>query len=966
MKRFLTSIFSAALLTATASAGTLPIYENFAFMTSGTNVPPQIDALAFANYGTFVVSTTLPFDFTNVRSYTNRGTMSGSPGFVFDTAFSNRQRVPAVNFVNASGATIRSVDGPPLGLGLNQTISPSYLNVFATNISVQGLLSVGAGGLLRLEGKDVNASRSGLEVRRIAASPVTPFVTPTDFYPDVGITDNYWALTNGTMQASTLLDMGAGRTNVSVPRHAVTNTTGRATFVSFQLRNPLSFVQTNKVTDTNWTVQAAFVGGNTNIDYQCRFANGQDPANPFKTIVFGMSMSESNVVTGSVAYNTLYLLDELATATNFVVLSNQLSAPVGTYRPANYILTRDPPNEFATGGSPSGNLVPDLFYSQVLSNNLITNIYSGYSAAISSMPIQPPQVSGFEYTNLPGRVEIKADNLDLSRTRIRGNAMVNIETQNLLSSTNAVVDSPNLNFNLGAIQRVLTVTNLAQETVPRLFGNLRAWSALWTNNSGSIVTNIEADPNDPTLQVTNLVTNVIEIAYHAFVLDTSQLQTEAPVVTHDLKMHAPDVILGDNLSVQRSFLVDASSFTLSGSLTLSDKVEYWRGANAPNLQHFTNNGTLSVANGAFFTDGRSPFTDFINAGLIQANGIKFETGYFENTGRLYSYSDGIRVQTDFGRVEGGFMYSAGDVMFTAADLKFFRSTNNIQRSLILNVSDGLGDAGAGSDNSWSVRNGFQLPIKPASGDLLGTTVRSFVPRFNTVQNIWAGENRGANASGYQNNAAIGALILAGDPDTVVQFSGVGANNALYVDYLVLTNTTLAAFESNDLGAAIEIDPGYVVYFASANVPAEKLNGQIGGRLVWVPSFVGPNSSVDILRRDGRTEQMNRAVRTSSDIDSDNDGLPNAFDPYPLDPEPPLTFTSVGVTAQPATVSFTWEAKAKTVYRVEYTSSLGSGDWQPLGDYTNSATTAQSAVMRDPVPGGAAQRYYRVRSVGQVK
>ncbi len=59
-----------------------------------------------------------------------------------------------------------------------------------------------------------------------------------------------------------------------------------------------------------------------------------------------------------------------------------------------------------------------------------------------------------------------------------------------------------------------------------------------------------------------------------------------------------------------------------------------------------------------------------------------------------------------------------------------------------------------------------------------------------------------------------------------------------------------------------------------------------GSLHWVSSFAGPNSSVDVLvRANGQTNtiQVNRALRQSALIDSNNNGIPNAFDPFPFDP-----------------------------------------------------------------------------------
>ena len=60
-----------------------------------------------------------------------------------------------------------------------------------------------------------------------------------------------------------------------------------------------------------------------------------------------------------------------------------------------------------------------------------------------------------------------------------------------------------------------------------------------------------------------------------------------------------------------------------------------------------------------------------------------------------------------------------------------------------------------------------------------------------------------------------------------------------------------------------------------------MNGQLGGHLVWVPGFAGPNSSVDVLIN-GKTVQVNKALRYSKIIDSNDNGIPNFYDPNPFD------------------------------------------------------------------------------------
>ncbi|MFO1499409.1 MAG: hypothetical protein U1G07_13605 [Verrucomicrobiota bacterium] len=629
MNRFLLSILSASLVAESAFAQ-IPLYENHGVLQTGTNLPPQIDALAFANYGTFDVFTAFPFDFQNVVNFTNRGTMLGSPGFIFQTSFTSGKRLPAANFVNASGATITSVDGGLSGLSLNAFLTPSFLNVAATNVSVQGILSAGAGGLLRIEGNNVDVSRGGLEIRRLEASPFLIYETATNFFPDVGIDDIYWATTNANFRPATLLDVSVGGTNVTVPGHIVTNANGGLQRVSFRLTNPLSFVQTNKVTDTNWLVQGVFVGlADASLLAQARFADGPVITNLFKTVVVQLAMPESNVVTGDIAVNTLYISDDLASNTNYTILSNILSAPVGSYRPANYRLTRDPPNDWFLGTAPTHSVRPDLYYDTTLSNAVVTNFFSSYAANLSSLPLQPPQVPGYDVTNLPGRIEIQANDLNLNRTRIRGNALVTIDAKNLLGSTNSVVDSPNLNYLLGAVNHTLMVTNLAKEFVSRFGGQIRLWSAVWTNNSGTVVTNVGPDPNDPSLTATNVSTNVIEIGYHAFVVDATGMQTIAPVQTYDFQLRAADVVVGDALNVTRTFFTTATNFTIAGSLALNDRAEYWRGTNAPNLVNFTNTGNLFVFNAANFVEGRSnAYSSFVNPpqGTMDLAGMTLRSG----------------------------------------------------------------------------------------------------------------------------------------------------------------------------------------------------------------------------------------------------------------------------------------------------------------------------------------------------
>src|ERR1041384_3869376 len=111
-----------------------------------------------------------------------------------------------------------------------------------------------------------------------------------------------------------------------------------------------------------------------------------------------------------------------------------------------------------------------------------------------------------------------------------------------------------------------------------------------------------------------------------------------------------------------------------------------------------------------------------------------------------------------------------------------------------------------------------------------------------------------------------------------------------------------------------------VYFADCNLPAEKLDGAFNGRLRWVSDYKGANSSLTVTNSDGSTIVVNRALRDSSTLDSDANGIPNRYDEFPFDPVAMSLSLSRPGSAGPGPASVTamisWEAAANTTYRVE--------------------------------------------------
>ncbi len=957
MKKLLFSMVLGAGLTASLTAGTSLLYENFGDNDFGTT-PPQIDALAFANYGSFTVSTTLPFDFQNTINFTNKGTMSGNSGFEFDTAFSLGPRQMAGSFISPSGATVTCQDSGIFAVSFNGTGTlvsyfPSFLLVSATNVVHGGLLSVGAGGLLQVQGERLDLTRGGLEVRPIEGIGTT--TDGTNFFPDIGVTDNYWGgLTNQGLVVNQLVSFpGGSSVVVQTPASLVTNAFGGTFFTSIGLTDPLRSVYTNKVNDTNWIVQAVFVGlADPAFSAAVRFANSPDPTVAFKTAAVQVSFTETNVVTGDPSIQSFYLSDTLASMTNYVMLTNFASFPT-TFKPSNYDLSRLPLNDFLSGNSGNATLTTNLISNVAYSNNFVTNFYSAYAADIASVPVQLQQVPGVSLTNQPGRIEIRAKQLDLSRTRMRANTYVSVQADHLIASSNAVVDAVNLGFILSSTNGTVNVQNLVKDSVVRLGGTLRMWSGLWTNEIGVLVTNMVDDGMGGTTN--EVVTNVVDIGFHVLVVDATAMQTLQPVEVIDFACRSTNVVINDNMTVVNSFLAGGTGLSVNGSLSLTSGARDWVAATAPNLLYFTNQGGFFVENDVEMgTDRPLPYQRFENSGLVVPYSFQVRAQEFDNSGTISTVAD-VAIDTAAGKMDGGTIFAGGNISVSGTGMKFRNSTLNPSGTLVLSMENNLEDGGIESPNSWACGRGFEILVRPKFGNLLGTEIDLSTPRFANVVSLSAAENRGATVAGFSNNAAIGRLSLTADTSGLLTFAGVGTSNALYVDFLDLVGPVLSDLEGN-----VAIDPNLVIYFADSNGPVEQMDGQFGGRLVWVRDFAGPNSSVDVILANGQTIKVNRALRDSLTIDSDGDGIPNGLDPSPFDN---LVLAAVSVVDQPVprTVAVSWKAAAGSVYDVQFAPDFDAIAWQTLLTYTNSAPTNRPVTILDTNAAAATQqRYYRLR------
>ena len=633
--------------------------------------------------------------------------------------------------------------------------------------------------------------------------------------------------------------------------------------------------------------QAVFLNVNPNsgITGQVRFSPSPSPTNYAQTVAVRLSAISTNVITLSPQTTSIYLVDTLVSETNYgLSVSTErvnpyyvCSGPV--YRPANYIVERTDLGNYFANGSPGGGLPANNFFNSIIgppgigllqanvfyNTNLINSFvlanYADYAAYIDNLS-SDQQLFG-AVTNLGGRIIINANNLDLTRADLVAVGYIKIQASNLVSSANAVVSCQYLSYNLGSTNGNLNFTNLASQSIPQLQGNVVAWSATWTNFATQVISNYVYSTNTIPMATPAYITNTTEIDFYALVVDASSLSDQVPVTVQDLILHSTNIVVSDAMTVANSFLLDGINFTLLGEIDLSGVVQDWTGANAPNLLYFTNNGFLVIPNDAHFGDDRAvPYTEFINSGYIDAgdqtidsldlqivNGINdTSVGDFSATASsikitgptfypYYTYSNSI--------------YSANDIQLSANTLLINSAALYANGALDFTVTTNLSDNGTAC--SFTCYNGFNLWIKPQTGDLFGSTITSIASvDKEEIAHAWAGNDYGPIWAGFTNNVAIGTLVLsAQNPHTNIflleplfHFYGAGvSSNAMYVNTLDLSGLTTNA---TDVANMIQIDPGMKIYFESVTLgftlpgyqtPEDFLQKLFPNQFVKVPDFV---------------------------------------------------------------------------------------------------------------------------------
>jgi hypothetical protein len=385
--------------------------------------------------------------------------------------------------------------------------------------------------------------------------------------------------------------------------------------------------------------------------------------------------------------------------------------------------------------------------------------------------------------------------------------------------------------------------------------------------------------------------------------------------------------------------------------------------------NLTWSGNVTLVNGMDYIPPVTNYTSFVNRGLLSDQGSTIWTSYFEDDGTISNAASSFKLQSGLGLLAGDNIVAGSDVLITITNIPglgaggLTLSNNMIQagRKLTLTLpSNGFLNTVVTNGNIWvvgtnsgggSADSGINIPVKPATGDLLGTIVTNIAPYNKMIYNVWAGHDFGLSTQGYTNNLALGNVVLDSfGPDNKVAFvfNGAGSNNALYIDCLELKDYATHGNATNNYNFPwLSINTNMMIYYAQAledgvsvaeDIDVQSQHGANGGRLRWVFSYAGYFSSTNLVytNSDGSlgTNTVNAALAQSSTIDSDGDGIPNSLDPTPFFLPGEIHLTATVTNVPPHLARIEWTTIPNATNFVYYTTNLVSGNWLAFTNFKN--------------------------------
>ena len=938
---------SASLALVGSASATDAIFQNYSslyFTTAffGGNPPPIYDVTAFDNENIFSVTyLTAPtlYETLNTYYYTNNGTMiadgSVGSGFKFDAQTANViPRKSAGTFFNPGTIRCNSI--------LDGFLSSGKCVVDATNIINSGTIISGGNGEINLAAKYADLSFGFLALEPTAKfSAVGAVGTGANWDPTLNLTPNF----------------------------AVSSTPNQV------FAFPSSpYMQILGLGTTNVIVRAVFIANNSpNVPYNVYFGGPSNPTlGPGGGTIEWTGIYQDPASCNSFT-NYLYLNDffELVGTTNIAVQNNGV--------PNNFTFTQSS-TPLMNGAVPETTNFQNIFqpaatinpnYAYVNAQFLSTSVATNASGANPNGAL----------TNLPGKILITASNeLNLANLQLSGENYLSIVAPNQFDGSQfSQIVAPYVDINLGVTNGNLNLANLIASGVATIGGSLQAWSGQWNfTDAGGTNYNFRV------------------------VIVSSQLTPQSPSWVHNLRLHATNsLVISDVMNVYQSLAIDAQRLTLTtntcgnGFTSFDGELNWYNTVTfgptqIPNVLWLTNSGAIRALNDSVFGTNTLRYAAFINNGLIVDNGITIWTTNFVNAGSITNGSGSFLLTSQRAVMTNGSVYANFNVSITTSNLIITNEVIRAGRSLTIIAPDLLTDVPTNlpahssfSSNNWVVgalgvaNDGLSLPVKPALGDLLGTTITTIAPTNKSIVHLWSGQDRGYSVSGFSNNAAIGHLVLdalgAAPLNGRFTFNGASISNAIYVDEIEFKDYSTNREAGNKNMQGITFNTNIVIYYAQAILNgssiAEKLNLQNTNNLVnnqtshfrWLPAYTGFFSSTNLVYPDGSTNVVNAALAQSGFIDSNGDGIVNNADPTPFFVSSQINFRLTITNVPPRYARLTWMTIPNATNTVLFKTNLLSPVWSVLTNFISPQpyrSPASPVVLLDPV-GTNAAKFYRI-------
>ena len=862
-------------------------------------------------------------------NFTNLGEMDCTTGFRFDQQTGSHTE--AANFCN-SGGSIQC--GTSSGaILLNQVLNTSSgvyitgyggLYVWATNILVNnaGVMAVGVNGLAKFSGSVINFDTAELSIATQSGAVSGSTAVNISATGQTDFNTNSWS-PSGTL----------GQLSAYAPLNSLPYQISLFNSVPYYKLNPDS-------TGTNVIVRMIFLQDNSvNVTTNIYIGGASDVLGGHGTVEWVGTYTDP--ATGQVATHYLYLTDDYiaGSATNILTYGNP-----GTGVPGNFTFTASTtplvPDAPITNGYPTGILNSD---------NTTNNIYSYFNANLvaTSISTNSATIGSINLTNLPGRVEITAaKSMNFSQSTISGMNYLLLRSTNQFDYGQSSIASPYSDIYIGNTNNSMAVTNLINSSLPQWSGTVQAYSTRWTNS-----------------------VNGTNYDYRVMLVSSQLTPTSASQVANLAVYSSNNVVISDVLNLFGSLYLNCTNLllttngvgngaaSLDGELNLNSASMTWA-ASVPRLRCLTNNGSIRTLNSTFFGSAALPYLDLVNSGYIYNLGnTVIYANEFENYGSILAASGSFSAQSFNAIMTNASVFATGAVALTNKNMVISGTVIQSGGSLTLTTTNQLTDNGVTSGNFWIVGNnypgfgnstGLVLPIKPATGDLLGTTIEDLaVVGTKTVNNTWAATDYGAVNSGYVNNAAVGLLVLDSLTNSAkFNFAGTatgGVTNALYVDCLQLADYSTNIVDSgNNDGfkkvTNLSFSNNLVIYYAQALANglsvANKLNHGNSDHLRWVPSYAGYFSSTNIVYPAGVTNSVNAALAQDTTIDSDSDGIKNYLDPSPIFGSAQVNFTITMTNLPPKSARVQWVTIPNGTNYIYYRTNLLTGTWLPFTNFNN--------------------------------